>query len=110
MFALPGDRGYVEIMTDREASSRDRSKPATKARIMAYFYQADGTTRMNPEPSDIKVTIGTDEKATAVKLALEDVKQAGRYASEPGPYPEGFRGELEARLNGETVKVPILFR
>ena len=110
MFALPDDRGFVEIKTDRAAPARgSRAKPAGNARIMAYFYQADGTTAMSPAPSDVKVTIGTEEKASAVALAPQ-TSEAGLYASEPGPYPDGFRGQIEARVNGGPVTVPFLFR
>jgi hypothetical protein len=109
MFALPENRGYVEIMTDREGASRGSRAPATKARILAYFYQPDGTTAMAPPPTDVKVQIGVDDKSTVVALAPQP-KEAGLFASEPGMYPDGFRGQIEAQVNGEAVKLPFLFR
>jgi hypothetical protein len=109
MFAFPENRGFVEIKTDRESGSRDSRAPAAKARILAYFYQADGTTAMRPAPSDVKVQIGIEDKSTVVGLAPQP-KEAGSFASDPGIYPDGLRGQIEARVNGEAIKVPFLFR
>ena len=110
MFALPDDRGFVEIKTDRAAASRgSRAKPTGNARIMAYFFQPDGTTPMSPAPSDVKVTIGTDEKSGR-HLAGPGHEGGGVLVSEAGPYPDGFRGQIEAKVNGEPVQVPFLFR
>jgi hypothetical protein len=109
MFALPDDRGFVEIKSDREPASRGSRKPATGARIMAYFYMPDGTTRMTPAPSEVKIKMGTDANSSSVALAPQP-KDAALYASEPGPYSEGLRGELEAKINGDPVRVPFLFR
>ncbi len=109
MFAFPEDRGFVEIKTDREAGPRGSRAPVTKARILAYFYQPDGTSTMSPAPGDVKVQVGTDDKAPAVALVPQP-KEAGLFASEPGTYPEGLRGQVEAKVNGEAVKVPFMFR
>ena len=109
MFAFPENKGLVEIKTDRETASRGSRTPATKARILAYFYQPDGTTVMSPAPIDVKVQLGIDDKSPAVALAPQP-KEAGLFASEPGTYPEGFRGQIEAKVNGEPVKVPFMFR
>lgn len=81
----------------------------TKARILAYFYQPDGTTLMSPPPSDVRVQVGIDDKSPAVELSPQP-KEAGLFASEPGMYPDGFRGQVEAKVNGEPVKVPFMFR
>jgi hypothetical protein len=110
MFPLPDERGFVEIKTDRAPASRGSRKAATtNARIMAYFYQSDGTTQMSPAPSEVKVKIGTDDKGPGVALAPRP-EEAGLFASEPGPYPEGFRGRIEAKVNGDSVQVPFMFR
>ena len=109
MVALPENRGVVEIKSDRPSAPRGGRAPATKGRILAYFYQADGTTQMSPAPTDVKVQLGVDEKTPPVVLAPEP-KEAGLFASEPGMYPDGFRGQIEAKINGEPVKAPFLIR
>jgi hypothetical protein len=109
IFAFPENRGFVEIKTDRATASRGSRAPATKARILAYFYQPDGTTAMTPAPSDVRVRLGTGDDGSVVALAPEP-KEAGLFASEPGAYPEGFRGQIEAKVNGEPIKVQFLFR
>ncbi len=110
MFVLPENRGFAELKTDREAAARgSRRKPVTGARILAYFYQPDGATPMSPGPSEVKVKLGTDENNSVVVLSNQ-TKEPGLYASEPGPYPEGIRGQIEARFDGDPVPVPFLFR
>ena len=64
---------------------------------------------MSPPPGDVKVKIGVNDKGPVVALAPQP-KEAGSFASEPGTYPEGFRGQIEAQVNGEAVKLPFLFR
>ena len=109
MFAFPENRGFVEIKTDRATSSRGSRAPAPQARILAYFYQPDGTTVMTPAPTDVKVRVGIDDKSPIVALPAQP-GETGLFASEPGAYTEGFRGQIETRVNGEPVKVPFMFR
>ena len=108
MFAFPENRGFVEIKTDRATSSRGGRAPP-QARILVYFYQPDGTTVMTPAPSDVKVRVGIDDKDSVVALAPQP-SDAGSFASEPGAYTKGFRGQIETRVNGEPVMVPFIFR
>ena len=109
MVALPENRGVVEIKSDRPTAPRGSRTPATKGRILAYFYQADGSTRMSPAPTDVKIQLGVNDKTPPVVLAPEP-KEAGLFASEPGMYPDGFRGQIEAKINGEPVKAPFMIR
>jgi hypothetical protein len=49
------------------------------------------------------------ENGRVVDLAREP-KEAGKYASAAGEYPEGFSGQLEATLNGQAAQVPVRIR
>jgi hypothetical protein len=108
LVSLPGDRGFVEVLIDSGVAAGDRRTQA-KPRIVAYFYQPDGTTEMSPGPSEVKVKVGTGEKSPVLNLSPLP-KESGKYASEPGTFPDGFKGELDAKFNGESVQTPFTIR
>jgi hypothetical protein len=113
MVALLGGRGYVEIKTESDASSRDSRGGGRKIQIVAFFYQMDGTTPISPTPTDVKVKVGNLADSPFVDLssgAKGGDAAPNRFASKPGPYPEGFEGRLDATVNGEPIQTPFLFR
>ena len=113
MVALPSGSGFFEIKTEGEAPSRGARKPEHKTQVVAYFYQSDGTTAMSPAPTDVKVRLGKAESSPVVTLTPESKSgdaAAGRFACKPGPYPEGFQGQLDAKLHGEPVQATFMFR
>jgi hypothetical protein len=109
LVALPDGRGFVEILIDSGASAGDRGKTHPKTRIVAYFYQSDGTTEMSPAPSDVIFKLGTGEKSPVLNLSPLP-KEPGKFASEPTTLPDAFRGELEAKVKGESIKAPFTIR
>ncbi len=109
MISLPGGKGFAEILVDSEAAGGGGRKAQVKSRIVAYFFQADGTTELNPGPTEVKVKVGTGEKSPVVDLSPQP-KESGKYASEPGNLPDGFKGELDAKVNGEAAQVPFVIR
>jgi hypothetical protein len=112
MVALPGAQGYVELKTESEDPPRGGRTQERKSQIVAFFYQADGTSPLTPAPSDVIVKVGTGDKSPTVPLspAGQGSDSTNRFASKPGPYPDGFQGQLEAKLNGQPVQVTFLFR
>ena len=109
MLTLPDGRGYAEVLIDSGAAAGGKSRTQSKTRIVAYFYQPDGTSELSPEPSDVKVKVGTGEKSPVLNLSPMP-KESGKYASEPSTFPDGFRGELDAKVNGESVQIPFTIR
>ena len=107
MVALPGGRGFVEVMTEGPADAR-ASRKSHETRIIAYFYQQDGTTELSPSPTDVTVKVGTSATSPVVPLAAS--KPGQKFESKPGPYPAGFEGKLDAKVNGEPVEASFLFR
>jgi hypothetical protein len=107
LVSLPGGRGYVEILV--EAAGDGGRKAQVKSQIVAYFFQPDATSELTPAPTDVKVKLGTGEKSAVVSLSPEP-KAAGKYASEPGTYPDGFNGQLNAKVNGEDIQVSFVLR
>jgi hypothetical protein len=114
MFPLPGKAGYFEIRTDTPGSGRSgggRTKGGASS-IIVYFYQPDGKTELSPAPTDVTVRLGSGEQSSLVALAPHPFsgRNAASFSSSPGNYPRGLRGQLSAKVNGQTVEVPFLAR
>jgi hypothetical protein len=109
MVTLPQSKGYFEIGTEgSEKSSRGARSKGVDNWIVVYFYQPDGTTEMNPPPSDVTVKIGAASNTSPVTLAPR--AKGGGFATAPGRFPSGFRGILTAKIAGEPVEAPFLIR
>jgi hypothetical protein len=109
LVSLPSGRGFAEILVESAAPGSGGRKAQIEPRVVAYFFQPDGTSEMNPGPTEVKVKVGTGEKSAVVDLSPQP-KEAGKYASEPGTYPDGFNGQLDAKVNGEAVQVSFVLR
>jgi hypothetical protein len=112
MIPLPGNKGFFEIKTTA-AGKGDRSSHAKIAKntITIFFYQPDGTSAMSPAPTDVKVKFGTGSDSPVVPLEPQAKAGDGSgFASQPGFYPSGFRGQLEAKINGEPVEATFVVR
>jgi hypothetical protein len=108
--ALPGGRGFFELGTDTDQKvERGTRAKLPKTSIVVYFYQSDGTTEMNPAPTEVTVKVGTGASSPDVPLALQE-KPVGQFKSAPGNFPSGFRGQLNAKINGETVETTFVLR
>jgi hypothetical protein len=108
--ALPGERGFVELKTERPPVTKEKKvAPTASTKILAYFYAPDGTTAMSPVPTDVTLRIGTSERGTDVKLSPEP-KEAGLLVSQPGSYPDELRGQIALTLGGEPVKADFMLR
>jgi hypothetical protein len=103
MTRLPGNRGLVAIKTEAPAGAKGGKAKARTTTIVASFYQSDGTTPMSPAPTDVVLKLGDAEDAKDVALS-PDAKEPHRFASSPGPYPNGLQGTIHAKINGEEVK------
>jgi hypothetical protein len=106
---LPDSIGHVELKTESDAASKGSRKAVVKSRIVAYFYQPDGAAALSPAPTDVKVTLGAVGKGTVVSLAPETT-EPGRFASEPGTYPDELRGQIDFQHAGKPVQATFMFR
>lgn len=100
---LPGNRGFVAIKSEGPGGSRGARAKLRSASIVAVFYQDDGTTPMNPPPSEVVFEIGAAEKAKPVALS-PDPADPNRFVSSPGPYANGLQGTIRAKIGGEDVR------
>jgi hypothetical protein len=108
MFALPDNKGFFEIRTEA-GDSKGRSSPKKVASnsLVVYFYHADGTTELSPAPADVMVKVGAAASSTAVPLAPQT---KGGFVSAPAYFPPSFRGQLLAKINGESVETTFVVR
>jgi len=108
MVALPDKLGFFEIRTEGSVSKAkgSRAKSVTNS-LLVYFYQPDGKTEISPAPTDVMVKVGTGAASSAVALAPQ---ARGGFASSPGHFPSGFRGQLNAKINGEAVETIFVVR
>jgi hypothetical protein len=112
IISLPNGKGLAELLIDRGPAQKAVVGKAGKggtARLIAYFYQPDGSAPLSPPPSDVKVHLGSADKGQDVKLTPQTSPE-GQFASEPGQYPDELRGQLELSLGGQPVEVPFMFR
>ena|ERR1017187_8999437 len=109
ILTLPGGKGFAEILTERRAPVKAPATKAAKTRLLAYFYQPDGSTALSPAPSDVKVRLGTADNGRDVQLTPQTTP-AGLFASEPGQFPDELRGQIELTLGGEPVQADFMFR
>jgi hypothetical protein len=106
---VPDSRGFFELKTERQAPSKGGRQGQGTSRIVAYFYQPDTTTAMNPAPTDVKVTLGAAGSGTVVSLTPQST-EPGQFASEPGTYPDELRGQIDFQLAGKPVQATFMFR
>jgi hypothetical protein len=110
MATVPGGKGYAELVVGPATGPGGARKGAqAKSQIAAFFYQSDGSTEMSPAPTDVKVKVGTAAGSPTFALTPQPTDK-GKFASEPADLPEGFRGQLEATINGESVQVAFAIR
>jgi hypothetical protein len=112
LIPIPGNRGYFELKTEIEGAARGARGAARSSKIVASFYQADGTTPMNPVPTDVSLKVGTDEAGKTITLTptTEKSKSAFQFTTAMGDYPESLRGTLTATVNGERIEAPFTAR
>jgi hypothetical protein len=114
LVSLPGDRGCFEIKTEFEPAPRGARGAGRSAKILASFYQADGTTPMSPLPTEVSVMVGSADSGKTIALSpigdTSKSKSPLQFSSAAGDYPETLRGTLSATVNGEKLEAPFTAR
>jgi hypothetical protein len=64
---------------------------------------------MSPAPTDVKVTIGPAGSGTVANLTPQST-EPGKFASEPGDYPDALRGQIDLMHDGKPVQATFAFR
>jgi hypothetical protein len=108
---LPDDKGYVELTNEPEVSGRGSREPTA---IVAYFLKPDGTSSLEPAPSDVRLSVtqartkDTETIPLAAEPKADDPAGGSRFASKPGPHHLAvLRGQLNAKIDGQEVSLPV---
>jgi len=108
---LPEGKGFVELTNEPEVTGRGSREPTA---LVAYFLKLDGTSALEPAPSDVNLVLGQARKKASETLALtaepksDDPAGASRFASKPGQHHIAtLRGTLNAKIDGQEVSLPI---
>jgi len=110
MVTVPGGKGYAELMIGPAGGPKGARKgQQVKSEIAAFFYQPDGTSEMSPAPTDVTVKVGTGAASPTLNLTPQP-NEKGKFASEPADLPEGFNGQLDAKVDGQPVQVSFAIR
>jgi hypothetical protein len=98
LIALPGAKGYVEIVKKEVPSGK---APLT-AEVSFYFLKGDGTTPASPAPSVGTLRVGN--KDVALKAAGDGLVTP----SGPPLFANGdVDGVLSVELDGKPMKIPL---
>jgi hypothetical protein len=67
---------------------------------------------MSPAPTNVRVKlgVGADSPVVALEPQPKTGDGGGGFASPPGYHPSGFRGQLNAAINGEVVEATFVVR
>ena len=102
--ALPGDRGYAEVLAEPNRGGRDPS-------VVVYFLDPDLKRVLSPLPTDVRVKLaipggGIEELPLSPAPKPRDRAGSGRMASPPVPVdPDRLSGELSAIVEGQPFTV-----
>ncbi len=102
--ALPGDRGYAEIVAEPNRGGQDPS-------VVVYFLGPGLKKVLSPLPSDVRVKlaipgVGIEELALSPAPKPRDRVGSGRMASPPVSVdPDRLSGELSAIVEGQPFTV-----
>src|SRR5262249_49631194 len=101
LIALPGEKGYVEIVKKPAGSGK---APLT-AEVSFYFLKSDGTTPVSPAPAAGKLQVGNKD------VALQAEGDALVTPSGPPLFAKGdVDGLLSVELDGKAMKIPLGIR
>ncbi len=108
---LPDEKGFVELTNEPEIRDRGSREPTA---IVAYFLKMDGTSPLEPAPSDVKIVVSQAGKKAAQTIPLsaepkaDDPAGGSRFISKPGPHHLAMlRGMLTAKIDGQEVSLPV---
>ncbi len=102
--ALPGDRGYAEILAEPNRGGQDPS-------VVVYFLDPDLKRVLSPLPSDVRVKLaipggGIEELSLSPSPKPRDKAGSGRMASPPVSVdPDRVSGELSATVGGQPFSI-----
>ncbi|MGP0069208.1 MAG: hypothetical protein ACLQGP_37110 [Isosphaeraceae bacterium] len=107
MVRLPHDAGLVAIKTETADPSRAAKKKPRAAKIVAVFFENDGSTPMTPPPTEVVFELeGIRSNSAGLKtVALEaDPRTPNRFVSAASSFPGGLEGKIRVKIDGQDLE------
>jgi hypothetical protein len=103
---LPHDAGLVAIKTETADPSR-AVKTKLRAKIVAVFFENDGSTPMTPPPTEVVFELEILRSKTAdlkTVTLLADPTTPNRFVSAASSFPGGVAGKLRVKIDGQDLE------
>jgi hypothetical protein len=109
MVRLPQGAGLVAIKTEIADPARAAKTKLQATKIVAVFFENDGSTSMSPPPSEVVFELESWRSKTAkpdVKtVALEaDPTSPNRFVSAASSFPGGVEGRIRVKIDGRELE------
>ena len=107
MVRLPRNAGLVAIKTEAADSSRAVKAKPRATKIVAVFFENDGSTPMTPPPTEVVFELESLRSKTAdlKTVSLEaDPTTPNRFVSAASSFPGGIAGKLRVKIDGQDLE------
>jgi hypothetical protein len=107
MVRLPHNEGLVAIKTEPADSSRATKTKLQATKIVAVFFENDGSTPMNPPPTGVSFELEALRSKTPqfrTVILESDPTTPNRFISAPGSFPGGLEGKIRVKIDGRDVE------
>ncbi len=107
MVRLPHDAGLVAIKTEAADPSRAAKSKLRATKIVAVFFENDGSTPMAPPPTEVVFELESFRSKTAdlKTVTLEaDPATPNRFVSAANSFPGGLGGKIRVKIDGQDLE------
>jgi hypothetical protein len=107
MVRLPQNAGLVAIKTEAADSSRAVKSKLRASKIVAVFFENDGSTPMTPPPTEVVFMVENYRSKTPdfKTVTLEsDPSTPNRFVSAPSSFPDGVGGKIRVKIDGQDLE------
>jgi hypothetical protein len=107
MVRLPKNAGLVAIKTEAADSSRAVKAKLRATKIVAVFFENDGSTPMTQPPTEVVFMVeGLRSKTAELKtVTLEaDATTPNRFVSAASSFPGGVEGRIRVKIDGQDLE------
>jgi hypothetical protein len=107
MVRLPQNAGLVAIKTETADPSRAGKAKLRAEKIIAVFFENDGSTPMTPPPTEVVFELESFRSKTADSktVSLEaDPTTPNRFVSAASRFPGGLEGKIRVKIDGQDLE------
>ena len=105
MVRLPNDAGLVAIKTENAEASRAAKTKVRPTKIVAVFFQNDGSTPMTPPPTQVVFELESLRSNDLKTVTMEaDPATPNRFVSVASTFPGGVAGKIRMKIDGQDLE------